>query len=54
MYEEFLNKVYTIAKFKYDIEEEVLLSFKYELEQCYKQNFTPRRTVEVIANHLFE
>lgn len=51
--DEFIKKVLAIAKHKYEIEEEVVLSFIHEIEQCYEQNFTPIRTVEVVANHLF-
>ena len=51
--EEYIDKVIAIAKFKYDMEEEVTLSYIFEIEQCYEQNYTPIRTVEVVANHLF-
>lgn len=52
--DEYLKKVMAVARAKYDIELDVLLFFSHEIEQCYEQNYTPRRTVEVIANHLFE
>jgi len=52
--EEFLSKVTAIAKQKYEIEDDVLTGFMWEINQCYLQNFTPRRTVEVVACHLFE
>jgi len=51
--DEFLDKVIAIAKFKYDMDQEVTESYIVEIEQCYEQNFTPIRTVEVVANHLF-
>ena len=54
MFEDYLNKLTVIAQVKYDIEPVVLESFMFEIEQCYKQNFTPRRTVEVVACHLFD
>jgi hypothetical protein len=53
MTKDYLNKVIKIAEYKYEISEEVLLSFDYELERCYENNFTPIKTVEVIAEHLF-
>lgn len=53
MFEEFLAKVLKIAKVKYEIEEEVTESFIFEIEECYKNQYSPRKTVEVVANHLF-
>lgn len=49
----FIDKVVAIAKFKYEIEEEVTLSFINKIEECYEYNFSPIKTVEVIAEQLF-
>lgn len=54
MFEEYLNKVAKIAEVKYEIEREVLESFILDIELCYEQNYTPRRTVEMVACHLFK
>ena len=52
--DDFLKKVCLILKAKYDIEEDLVLEFMHEIEQCYAQEYTPRRTAEVVAHHLFE
>ena len=52
--DDYLDKVIAIAKFKYDIEQEVLESFILEVEQCYKYGYSPIRTAAVVANHLFQ
>lgn len=51
---EYFKRVKAVARVKYEIEEEVLISFIDEIEQCYEQNYTPRRTVEVIAEYIFK
>jgi len=51
--EEYLSKVAKIAQVKYEIEYDVVMSYKWDIEQCYDRNFTPRRTVELIAERLF-
>lgn len=53
MDEQYFNKVAIIAKVTYEIEENVLLSYIDVIKQCYKQNYTPRRTVEVVAEYLY-
>lgn len=54
MNEEYFNRVVKISEVKYDIDRDILENFKDKIEECYKQNYTVRRTVEVIANILFE
>lgn len=50
---EYLEKILKIAKIKYELDEEVVTSFEQEIEECFKQGFTPRRTVEIVADRLF-
>jgi hypothetical protein len=51
--EDFIKRVMLLAKAKYDIEEDIMESFISLIEQCYQQEFTPRKTVEVIAAELY-
>lgn len=51
--EEFTKRIVAIAKHKYELEEEVTLSCMWEIEQCFENGFSPIRTVEVIADHIF-
>ena len=53
MLEEFLNKVCKLAYVKYQLDEDIILAYEDEVEQCYTNGFTPRRTVEVIAQEIF-
>jgi hypothetical protein len=50
---DYLRKVQLIAKAKYDLEEEVLEAYIDTVEQCERNNFTPRRTVEFLAELIF-
>lgn len=51
--ESFIDKVIAVAKFKYDLDEEVILGFADEIDFCWKQSFGPVRTVEFIAERIF-
>ena len=53
-YETWLSKVVKVADFKYEISKDVLENYNEELTTCYEQNFSPIRTVEVVASQLFE
>ena len=53
MDEIYLSKVAKIAQVKYEIEYDVLISCSDIIEECFRNRYTPRRTVEVISNHLF-
>ncbi len=53
MTEDYLIKVIKIAKFKYDLDEEILEAYNEEIELCWKNNFSPSRTVEFIADKIF-
>lgn len=52
-FESFYVRVAKLAKAIHEIDEDVLEAFSYEIEECYKNGFTPRRTVEVVADQLF-
>lgn len=52
--DKYFNKVILIAKAQYELNEEIVRSFSNEIEKCYKNGFTPRRTVELIAKRLFK
>ena len=45
----FYTKVKLISKVKYDLDEEIVETFFDTIEECYENEFTPRRTVEFIA-----
>jgi hypothetical protein len=49
----FINKVVAVAKFKYDLDEDVVLGFSDEIEWCWNNAFGPVRTVEFIAEKIF-
>lgn len=51
--ESFIDKVLAVAKFKYDLDEEVMLSFSEEISWCWDNSFGPIRTVEFIAEKIF-
>ena len=51
--ESFTDKVVAIAKFKYDLDEDVILGFSEEIELCWNNDFSPTRTVEFIAEKIF-
>lgn len=53
MYEEYLNRVYKIAEVKYDLNEDVMDAQLEQIQRCYKNNFSPLRCVEFIAERLF-
>jgi hypothetical protein len=50
---EYLDKVAKICEVKYELDREVVESVINHIEQCYEQNYTPRRTVEVVASLIF-
>lgn len=52
--DEYHARVTKIAKVKYDIETEVLEVYWETIKECYEYNYTPRRTVELIAKHLYK
>jgi len=52
--DDFIIKVKKIAEHKYEIDEVVLEEYQEFIERCYDNNFTPIRTVEAIAKHLYE
>ena len=49
----FIDKVLAVAKFKYDLDDEVILGFTDEIDFCWNNNFGPVRTVEFIAEKIF-
>lgn len=51
--DEYVNRVAKLAWVMYEIDEDIIEGFMNEIEECYEQNYTPRRTVEVIADFLF-
>lgn len=51
--QEYLDKVYKIAWVMYEIDGDILEEYDKTIKTCYERNYTPRRTVEVIATHLF-
>lgn len=53
MNEEYLQKVQKIAEVKYQLDEDIIEAFYSEIEECFNAGFTPRRTVEVIAEQVF-
>ena len=54
MWEDYLKKVYAVAKYRYDLDSEII-AFGYSdlVHSCYEQGFPPRRTVEIIAEQIF-
>lgn len=53
MPEDFYQKVVKIAEVKYALDDDVILGFYDEIKVCWEAQFTPRRTVEVIAERMF-
>ena len=51
--DEFIDKVLAVAKFKYELDEEIMLGFADEIDFCWNNSFGPVRTVEFIANKIF-
>lgn len=51
--EEFIQKVISVAKYKYELDEEVLELFMEDIEFCWDNSFGPIRTVEFIAEKIF-
>lgn len=51
--DEYLDKVSKIAWVMYEINGDVIEEYLPFIKQCYNNNFTPRRTVETLANDLF-
>ena len=51
---EYTARVVKLAEVKYGIEECVLEAYWKTIEECYKYNYTPRRAVELIAEHLYK
>ncbi len=49
----FIDKVLAVAKFKYDLDEDVVLGYSDELDFCWNNSFGPVRTVELIAEKIF-
>jgi len=52
MTDEFLKKVILIAEVKYDFNEDILEAFLEDIQTCWYNGFTPRRTVEFIAEQI--
>ena len=51
--ESFEKKVAAVAKYKYEIEEDILENFLEDIEWCFNNGFSAIRTVEYIANQIF-
>lgn len=49
----FIDKVVAIAKFKYNLDEDVVLGYTKEIDFCWNNSFGPIRTVEFIAEKIF-
>ena len=49
----FIDKVVAVAKFKYNLDEEIILGFADEIDFCWNSRFGPIRTVEFIAEKIF-
>lgn len=54
MYEDYHKKVLKIAKVKYELNEDVLEAYDDRIVFCYDNDFPPSRTVEVLANLIFD
>ena len=48
--DDFIKKVCLIAKVKYDFDEVVIEAYLEEVEECWHNGFSARRTVEHIAH----
>ena len=51
--ESYIDRILAVAKHKYDLDEEVVLSFAEEIEWCWKNSFGPIRAVEFIVEKIF-
>ena len=51
--DEYVNRVFKIAEVKYDLNEDVMESYLDQIEKCRDNGFTPRKTVEFIAERIF-
>ena len=54
MLKDYTNLVVMVAEAKYDLERDVVESYEEVIALCYVNNYTPRRTVEVIATDIFK
>jgi len=53
MDEDYLNKVLSIAKYKYALDEDIIRGLMHHIEFYYERGYTPRRTVEYLAQLIF-
>lgn len=53
MMDAFLKSVVLIAKAKYEIDRDILEDYLETIQNCWDKDYTPRKTVEVIASDLF-
>ena len=51
--EEFIKKVFKLAFVKYELNEDVMEAFEEDIDLCWKNDFSPMRTVEFIADKIF-
>ena len=48
-----LTRVKLVAEAKYDISSDMLEAYEDVLVECHGLDYTPRRTVEVLATYIF-
>lgn len=49
----YFDKVVKIAEVKYDLPREVVEVYEIDIRHCEQNGFTPRRTVEYLAEKIF-
>lgn len=54
MITDYIKKVVLLAEWKYEIEKDIIMGYEELIAACYVNNFTARKTVEVIAEDLFK
>jgi len=54
MLHKFIRKVSKIAQVKYDFNEDVIEAYLEDIEDCWNKGFSPRRTVEYLANKIYK
>jgi hypothetical protein len=54
MFESYYKRVVALAKFKYEIEEDIVKQYEELIAACYVNGFTARRVADTMAEDIFK